>query len=112
MDESCIFCRIASGEMGTEFVAQSDHGVAFDDIEPSAPVHMLIVSRRHVASLRELDDPVIAADLLRLATKAAEERGLYDSGYRVVTNDGEIAGQTVFHLHFHVLGGQRLGRMG
>jgi histidine triad (HIT) family protein len=111
LDESCIFCRIASGEMGTELIAQSEHGVAFDDISPSAPVHMLVVSRRHVASLRELDDPAIAADLLSLATKAAEARGLYSSGYRVVTNDGETAGQSVFHLHFHVLGGQRLGRM-
>ncbi len=112
MDESCIFCRIASGQMGTEFVSQSEHGVVFDDIAPSAPVHMLVVPKRHVSSLRELDDPTVAADLLSLATKAAEARGLYSSGYRVVTNDGEIAGQTVFHLHFHVLGGQRLGRMG
>lgn len=111
MDENCIFCRIANGEMGTEFVAQSEHAVVFDDIAPSAPVHMLIVPKKHISSLRELDDPVVAADLLALATKAAEERGLYDTGYRVVTNDGETAGQTVFHLHFHVLGGQRLGSM-
>ena len=112
MDENCIFCRIASGALGTEFVAQSEHGVAFDDIEPVAPIHMLVVPKRHVVSLRELDDPVVAADLLALASKAAEERGLYNTGYRVVTNDGEVAGQSVFHLHFHVLGGQRLGGMG
>jgi histidine triad (HIT) family protein len=112
LDENCIFCRIANGEMGTEFVAQSEHAVAFDDIAPSAPVHMLVVPKRHVSSLRELDDPVLAADLLALASKAADERGLYTTGYRVITNDGEIAGQTVFHLHFHVLGGQRLGGMG
>ena len=111
MDENCIFCRIANGEMVTEFVAQSEHAVVFDDIAPSAPVHMLIVPKKHISSLRELDDPVVAADLLALATRAAEERGLYDTGYRVVTNDGETAGQTVFHLHFHVLGGQRLGSM-
>ena len=112
MDENCIFCRIANGEMGTEFVAQSEHGVAFDDVAPVAPVHMLVVPKRHVSSLRELDDPVIASDLLALATRAAEARGLYSTGYRVITNDGEVAGQTVFHLHFHVLGGQRLGSMG
>lgn len=112
MDETCIFCRIANGEMGTEFVAQSEYAVAFDDIAPATQVHMLIVPKRHVESLRELDDPALAADLLALASRAAEKRGLYDGGYRVLTNDGELAGQTVFHLHFHVLGGQRLGRMG
>ncbi len=112
MDERCIFCRIANGELGTEFVTQSDHAVVFDDIAPSAPVHMLVVPKRHISSLRDLNDPVLAADILALASRAAEVRGLFDTGYRVITNDGEIAGQTVFHLHFHVLGGQRLGRMG
>lgn len=112
MDENCIFCRIANGEMGTDFVAQSEYAVAFDDIAPIAPVHVLVTPKRHVSSLRELDDPMIAADLLALASQVAEERGLFDTGYRVVTNDGEEAGQTVSHLHFHVLGGQRLGRMG
>jgi histidine triad (HIT) family protein len=112
LDGDCIFCKIAQGEMGTDFVLQSEHGVVFDDIAPSAPVHMLVVPKRHIGSLRELDDPVVGADLLGLAARAAEARGLYDTGYRVVTNDGEGAGQTVFHLHFHVLGGQRLGKMG
>jgi histidine triad (HIT) family protein len=112
LDENCIFCQIASGELGTEFVAQSEHAVAFDDIAPSAPVHMLVAPKRHVISLRELDDPALAAELLALATRAAELRGLFDDGYRVVTNDGKLAGQTVFHLHFHVLGGQKLGKMG
>ncbi len=112
MDKSCLFCRIANGEMGTEFVAQSEHAVAFDDIAPSAPVHILVVPKRHVSSLRELDDPLIAAELLSLASQVAKERNLFAGGYRVVINDGEEAGQTVFHLHAHVLGGQRLGRMG
>ncbi len=112
MDESCIFCRIANGKMGTEFVAQSEHAVAFDDIEPAAPVHVLVVPKRHVSSLRELDNPVVAAELLSLASQVANERGLFEGGYRVVINDGKEAGQTVFHLHVHVLGGQRLGRMG
>ena len=112
MDEECIFCRIANGELGTEFVVQSEHAVVFDDIAPSAPVHMLVVPKRHVSSLRELNDPALASELLALASSAAEARGLYDTGYRVITNDGEVAGQTVFHLHFHVLGGHRLGRMG
>ena len=111
LDETCIFCRIANGELGTEFVAQSENAVAFDDIEPSAPVHVLVVPKRHVSGLRDLDDPRLAAELLDLARTVASEKGLLDGGYRVVTNDGSKAGQTVFHLHFHVLGGQQLGRM-
>jgi histidine triad (HIT) family protein len=111
LDENCIFCRIAAGELGTEFVAQSEHAVAFDDIAPAAPVHVLIVPKRHIASLRELDDPELAGELLALASQVASQKGLLDGGYRVVTNDGPEAGQTVFHLHFHVLGGQKLGRM-
>ena len=111
MDDNCIFCRIAAGELGTEFVAQSEHAVAFDDIAPAAPVHVLIVPKRHIASLRDLDDPALAGELLALASQVASQKGLLDGGYRVVTNDGSEAGQTVFHLHFHVLGGQKLGRM-
>lgn len=111
MDENCIFCKIASGELGTEFVAQSEHAVAFDDIAPAAPVHVLIVPKRHIDSLRNLDDPNLAGELLSLASQVAEQKGLLNGGYRVVTNDGPEAGQTVFHLHFHVLGGQKLGRM-
>lgn len=111
MDESCIFCRIANGELGTEFIVQSERVVAFDDIAPAAPVHVLIVPRQHVSGLRDLEDPLVAAEILQVARQVAIERGLLDSGYRVVTNDGEGAGQSVFHLHFHVLGGDKLGRM-
>jgi histidine triad (HIT) family protein len=111
LDENCIFCKIASGELGTEFVAQSEHAVAFDDIAPAAPVHVLIVPKRHIDSLRDLDDPNLAGELLSLASQVAEQKDLLNDGYRVVTNDGPEAGQTVFHLHFHVLGGQKLGRM-
>ena len=111
MNEDCIFCRIANGETGTEFIAQSEHVVAFDDIAPAAPVHVLVVPKRHIGGLRDLDDPMLAAEMLELARSVAAQRGLLESGYRVVTNDGGGAGQTVFHLHFHVLGGQKLGRM-
>jgi histidine triad (HIT) family protein len=111
MEENCIFCRIANGELGTEFVAESDLAVAFDDVAPAAPTHILIVPKRHLGGLRDLDDPRLAADILAMARQVAADRGLLDGGYRVVTNDGSEAGQTVFHLHFHVLGGHRLGRM-
>ncbi len=106
----CLFCRIARGELGTEFVAESEHNVAFRDLQPQAPVHVLVVPRRHVASLREVgpEDGAMTADALALAARVAAEQGLHAGGYRVITNDGPDAGQTVGHLHFHVLGGARL----
>ena len=106
----CIFCRIARGELGTEFVAESEHNVAFRDLHPQAPVHVLVVPKRHFTSLRDVgpEDHPITADALALAARVAGEHGLYDGGYRVITNDGPDAGQTVWHLHFHVLGGAKL----
>lgn len=108
--ENCIFCRIVRGELGTEFVAESEHNVAFRDLEPQAPVHMLIVPRRHFPALRAVgpQDAAITADALALAARVATEQGLLDGGYRVITNDGPDAGQTVPHLHFHMLGGAKL----
>lgn len=106
--EPCIFCRIVRGELGTEFVDQSDTAVAFHDLQPAAPTHVLVVPRRHLGGLRDLRDPVVAADLLMLVNRVAKDLGLTKGGYRVITNDGPDAGQTVNHLHFHVLGGQKL----
>jgi histidine triad (HIT) family protein len=109
-DPDCIFCKIVGGEFGTKFVAESEHSVAFWDLDPKSPTHVLVVPRRHVRSLQELppDDPGLAADLLRLCAEVARREGIDVSGYRVLTNDGADAGQTVFHLHFHVMGGHRL----
>lgn len=106
----CIFCRITRGELGTELIAESEHNVAFRDLHPQAPVHLLVVPKRHFTGLREVgaDDQHITADALALAARVAGEQGLYDGGYRVITNDGPEAGQTVWHLHFHVLGGGKL----
>ena len=106
----CIFCRIVRGELGTEFVAESEHNVAFNDLHPQAPVHLLVVPRRHFAALRDVEssDWHVTADALTLASRVAAEQGLHDGGYRVITNDGPDAGQTVPHLHFHVLGGATL----
>lgn len=111
----CIFCRIARGEMGTPFVAESEHAVAFRDLSPQAPTHVLVAPRRHFSALRALVDAnaEIMADVLALAVEVARREGLLDGdGYRVVTNDGLGAGQTVFHAHFHVLGGRQLASMG
>jgi histidine triad (HIT) family protein len=106
----CIFCRIARGELGTEFVAESPHCVAFRDLSPQAPVHVLVVPRRHISALRDhqASDAEVMADALALAARVAEEQGLLVGGFRVITNDGPDAGQTVPHLHFHVLGGAKL----
>ena len=110
VDEDCIFCRIVRGDLAAEFVAESEHNVAFRDLQPQAPVHVLIVPRRHFGALRDVGaaDWAVTADALALAVRVAGDRGLYDGGYRVVCNDGPDAGQTVPHLHFHVLGGGRL----
>lgn len=108
--DDCIFCRIAAGAFGTEFVAENDLAVAFRDIQPQAPVHVLVVPRRHIPALRDVgpDDIELVASLLGLAAQVAEAEGLHAGGYRVLTNDGPDAGQTVPHLHFHVLGGREL----
>ncbi len=108
--DDCIFCKIVGGAFGTEFVAENDLAVAFRDIQPQAPVHVLIVPRRHIPALRDLepDDAEVAASLLALAAQVAAAEGLHTGGYRVLTNDGPDAGQTVPHLHFHVLGGREM----
>jgi histidine triad (HIT) family protein len=109
--DDCIFCRIVAGAFGTEFVGENAHAVAFRDIAPQAPVHLLVVSRAHVAGLRDIGalGAEATAACLDLAREVAATHGIDAGGYRVVTNDGADAGQTVFHLHFHVLGGKRLG---
>jgi histidine triad (HIT) family protein len=106
----CIFCRIARGELGTEFVAESEHNVAFRDLAPQAPVHVLVAPRKHFLALRsiETEEGEILADALLLAVRVAVSEGLLEGGYRIITNDGPDAGQTVPHLHFHVLGGRPL----
>jgi len=108
--ENCLFCRIAAGEMPARVVLEDDEMVVFEDISPRAPTHLLVVPRRHVESLaaaRE-QDHVLLGRLLAGAARAARELGLEQHGYRVVINTGAGAGQTVFHLHLHVLGGRPL----
>jgi histidine triad (HIT) family protein len=104
--ESCIFCKIASGEMPAPFVYEDDMVVAFRDIQPQAPVHILLVPRRHIPSLPEAHDPQLLGHLLLAARQAAEKVGLKQ--YRLVINTGPDAGQSVFHLHLHVLGGRKM----
>lgn len=107
LDGQCVFCRIVRGDFGTTFVAADEHGVAFADLDPKAPVHVLVVPRRHVRGLSDAadGDPALCGALLQLCATVAKQTGILASGYRVLTNQGEDAGQTVFHLHFHVMGG-------
>ena len=106
----CLFCRIVAGEVPATLVAETDRTIAFRDISPQAPTHVLVVPREHHADLAACADadPGLLADVLRAAVDVARQEGL-DGGYRVLSNTGRDAGQTVHHLHVHVLGGRPLG---
>jgi histidine triad (HIT) family protein len=108
---ACIFCRIAAGEIPSAIVHQDDQCIAFRDIEPRAPVHILIIPRRHIASLTDLtgEDVALVGHLQWTASRLAEAENIAESGYRVVVNCGDDGGQTVPHLHVHLLGGRHLG---
>jgi histidine triad (HIT) family protein len=106
----CLFCRIAAGEVPADIVHQDDHVVAFRDIKPHAPTHILLIPRAHIASaleLTEADGPMLG-QLFAAAADLARSEGLADDGYRLVTNIGRWGGQTVHHLHVHLLGGRAL----
>lgn len=104
----CLFCRVVAKTIPAKVVHEDDHTLAFDDIHPQAPVHTLVIPKRHVASIQDLGevDQTLLAKLLLSCTKVANDKGLADSGFRLVANTGRQGGQTVFHLHFHVLGGR------
>lgn len=104
----CLFCRIVAGEIPAQIVYQDEHTVAFRDINPQAPVHVLVIPREHIPSIAALEGDA-CSDLMAAIRKVAEQEGIAESGYRVVTNHGRDAQQTVFHLHWHVLGGRALG---
>jgi len=108
---SCIFCRIAEGSLPARTVLETDDLLAFHDLNPQAPTHVLVIPRRHLDSLAALgpDDAGLAGALLAGAAEVARREGLEPGGYRVVTNIGEDGGQSVGHLHLHVLGGRPLG---
>jgi len=109
----CIFCRIAAGEIPAEVVAHDDDFVAFRDARPLAPVHVLVIPRAHIASLDEAEalDADTSARALAFIAATARSVGVAETGYRVITNTGPDAGQEVMHLHWHVIGGARLGGM-
>lgn len=107
--DDCLFCRIVRGEIPAKIVAETDTAVAFRDIDPRAPVHVLVIPREHVVSLSETRDPALVGELALLAAQIAAREGIAESGYRTVINTNSDAGQTVPHLHLHLLGGRAMG---
>ena len=109
MAENCLFCRIVRKEIPAKIVAETEDCVAFRDINPQAPVHILVVPRQHIATVKDVNDPTIVGKLTKLGAELASRDDIADSGYRLVINTNADAGQTVFHLHMHLLGGRHLG---
>lgn len=110
MSEDCLFCRIVAGDVPAEVVHSDDDVVAFEDVNPQAPTHVLLVPREHVATVNDLGEAheAMVGKLMRVAAGIAADRGLADRGYRLVMNCNAAAGQSVFHIHLHLLGGRNL----
>ena len=106
----CIFCKIVNKEIPVDFIHQDDISVSFPDINPKAPHHMLIIPKKHIATLNDLDDKdtLLAGHLLQVAKKLAVKLGIAEEGYRVLMNCNEGGGQAVFHIHLHLLGGRMM----
>jgi histidine triad (HIT) family protein len=108
MANDCLFCRIIKKEIPAGIVAENEFCIAFRDINPQAPTHILVITRQHVASLNEAKNPALIGQMHMLAASIAKTEGLAERGYRTVVNTNADAGQTVFHIHLHLLGGRRM----
>lgn len=106
----CLFCKIVTGEIKSQVVFEDEHVIAFKDIDPKAPTHVLLIPKKHVDSLQTVseDEDFLMAHLQKTIGKIARDLNISESGYRVVTNIGSDGGQTVGHLHYHILGGRQL----
>ncbi|CAG7619881.1 histidine triad nucleotide-binding protein [Paenibacillus allorhizosphaerae] len=109
----CIFCKIVEGTIPSKKVFENDHVVAFHDIQPAAPVHMLIIPKKHIAAMNDVaeEDLPLIGEIHQAALQIAREQGVAESGYRLINNCGKDSGQVVFHLHYHLLGGEKLGAL-
>lgn len=107
----CLFCKIIDKEIPANIVCENDKVIAFKDINPQAKVHVLIVPKLHIENVRGITDEnkEVLADIHKMANEVAKKLGVYESGYRLITNCGEDAGQTVMHLHYHLIAGEKLG---
>jgi histidine triad (HIT) family protein len=109
MADACLFCRIIRKEIPATIVAETPECIAFRDVNPQAPVHILVIPREHVPSVASVTDAAMMGKITRFASELAEREGIASSGYRLVVNTNADAGQTVFHLHLHLLGGRHMG---
>lgn len=109
--EDCLFCKIVKGEIPSTKVYEDEFVYAFKDINPEAPVHILVIPKKHIESINKIEkeDEELIGKIFTTIKKVAKDQGIAESGYRVVSNCGKDAGQTVMHLHFHILGGKTLG---
>ena len=105
----CLFCKMVAGEIKPDVVYQNEEILAFRDINPQAPTHILIIPKRHVTTLNDLDDAQLGGQILLAAVELAKQEGLAEDGYRTVFNCNKNGGQAVYHLHLHLLGGRQLG---
>lgn len=109
--EDCLFCKIVKGEIPSQKVYEDEDVLAFNDIAPVAPIHILVIPKKHITSLAHMEegDERIVGKIYKVINQIAEEKGFKEDGYRVIVNCGENGGQEVMHLHFHVLAGKKLG---
>ena len=109
--DNCIFCKMAKGEIQPDVVYDDDEILAFRDLNPQAPTHVLVIPKRHISTLNDLEaaDAALTGRLMLVAKKVAEQDGIAERGYRTVMNCNAEAGQSVFHIHLHLLGGRRMG---
>lgn len=111
MDENCVFCKIVKGEIPSEKVYEDEEILAFKDIQPAAPIHILVIPKKHIAMLTDIEETesYLIGKIYKTINKIAEEQGFAKQGFRVIANCGKDAGQEVMHIHFHILGGKVLG---
>ena len=111
MEENCVFCKIIKGEIPSKKVYEDEDALAFHDIEPAAPIHILVIPKKHISKLTDLkpEDEAVIGKIYTVINKIAEQEGFLEQGFRVIVNCGKDAGQEVMHIHFHVLGGKVLG---
>lgn len=109
-EQDCLFCKILSGEIPADIVYESDTAIGFRDINPQAPIHMVVIPRQHIATINDMvpEDEALVGSLFSAARQIAADEGLSEDGYRAVMNCNAAAGQTVFHIHLHVLGGRQM----
>ncbi len=108
--DNCLFCKIINGEITAKKVYENEHIIAFNDIDPKAPVHILVIPKKHIRSINELNssDINLAGEIILAAKKIAKDQGVDSKGFRVVFNTNDDGGQTVYHIHMHIMGGRQM----